>query len=151
MTSRALDKGERYTPEQISDFIIEIMNNLEDDLNSLNLDLDLWMTRAIDEHDKLLNFFKEKYELFIDDDINEGDIDEDEFSTPGQTIAGHDIITEDECIGMSGHIRGQILDTVTSLLDYLNDIPYSAIYGIVEIRNDSGKVIGWSACLGDTR
>lgn len=157
MIERAFKSGEIYTEEMLYQWYQDILGDYANTLEEERLDYELWYTRAEIKTQEDRSYLRDKYPDNMDygtgeDEGSEDDniIDYDEEELPN-SILSHTIVTQEECLEMDGHPRGQILLTLEEFAEYIDPIPGDAIRGVILQFDEAGNIKGFSLCVGDTQ
>lgn len=150
--NQAAQEGEYYTYEETQGFFGEILAVYEEQLISLQLDVELWYVRASNYALERFNTFSEKYD-FADSGQSDSEPDSDSGSDRGDDEWEDfplNIIESDECEREDGRERGVILTSIEEAIDYIQPIPDNVVVGFIPIFDENGDMVGLKPCVRDS-
>jgi len=157
MIENAFKSGEIYTEDELEHWYQDILDDYSNTLETEKLDYDLWYARAENKAQDDKSYLRDTYSDNMDygtGEDSEGDDDDfqlqDDEEIPN-SIFGYPVITQEECLQMDGHPRGQILLTLEEFSEYIEPIPGDAIRGVILQFDENENIKGFSLCVGDTQ
>lgn len=143
--------GEDLTANDIHRFADRIVNEYRDELRAQELDVELWLNKAIDysynKAEQIIERFTLSAESIIEDDPEENpEAQNDEFDpqdtdVSGGTLFGHQLLTKDNklLVKSKGKPRKRFFTSLEELAKYVQNVPY--ILAIQIVKNADGKRI----------
>lgn len=142
----AIEQGETYSIEDVSEWFDEIKQDLLDELSDSLANYDLWDERStkyiddkLDELSNILSSPKDKETEDIEDNLltefNELTEEDCRSETPG--LPGNGV----------GIPRNVILLTAEEVVEYSKGIPFELIKGFIPVYNQNGDLKGWKPCI----